>query len=179
MTTTEEAVKTETTQMYRVWINATPEAIWDAITSPEWTDRYGYGGIIEYGDALTAGSEYKLIAGPEMIEAGFTGSMVEGRIVESDPPKRFVQTWQLVMNPELADEPVTTVAYDIQPQPKGVTRLTVTHELDNAPKTAYMVAGHMENPETGEAGGGWAWILSDLKSLLETGEPLGKRATES
>ena len=33
-----------TTQVYRVYINATPQAIWDAITKPEWTDRYGYGG---------------------------------------------------------------------------------------------------------------------------------------
>ena len=37
-----------TTQVYRVWIKATPEAIWDAITKPEWTDRYGYGGIPEF-----------------------------------------------------------------------------------------------------------------------------------
>ena len=45
MTTMEEA--TVTTQVYRVYIKATPQAIWDAITDPEWTDRYGYGGIVE------------------------------------------------------------------------------------------------------------------------------------
>ena len=37
-----------TTQVYRVYIKATPEAIWDAITKPEWTQRYGYGGIPEF-----------------------------------------------------------------------------------------------------------------------------------
>ena len=37
-----------TTQVYRVYIKATPEAIWDAITKPEWTERYGYGGIAEF-----------------------------------------------------------------------------------------------------------------------------------
>ena len=44
-TTTETSV---TTQVYRVYIKATPEAIWDAITKPEWTERYGYGGRVEY-----------------------------------------------------------------------------------------------------------------------------------
>ncbi len=41
--------KTETTtQTYRVFIKATPEAIWDALTKAEWAERYGYGGRIEY-----------------------------------------------------------------------------------------------------------------------------------
>ena len=46
MTTT--VATTATTQVYRVYIKATPEAIWDAITKPEWTQRYGYGGRAEY-----------------------------------------------------------------------------------------------------------------------------------
>ena len=46
-------------------------------------------------------------------------------------------------------------------------RLTVTHELENAPETAEMLAGTQEG-----AGGGWAFVLSDLKTLLETGESL-------
>jgi hypothetical protein len=45
--------------------------------------------------------------------------------------------------------------------------LTVNHELDEAPRTAALVAG-----VAGEAGGGWIWVLSDLKTLLETGRPL-------
>ena len=40
--------ETKTTQVYRVYIKATPQAIWDAITKPEWTERYGYGGRGEY-----------------------------------------------------------------------------------------------------------------------------------
>jgi len=59
-----------TTQIYRVWIKATPEAVWDAITSPEWTDRYGYGGLVEYGD-LTPGTKYRIVAGPAMVAAGY------------------------------------------------------------------------------------------------------------
>ena len=42
MTTT--ATAPATTQVYRVYIRATPQAVWDAITKPEWTERYGYGG---------------------------------------------------------------------------------------------------------------------------------------
>lgn len=53
MTTTNEAV-----QMYRVYIKATPEAIWDAITKPEWTERYGYTGLVDYD--LRPGGEYKV-----------------------------------------------------------------------------------------------------------------------
>jgi uncharacterized protein YndB with AHSA1/START domain len=46
-----------TTQVYRVYSKATPEAIWDAITKPEWTERYGYGGIAEYD--LRRGGAYR------------------------------------------------------------------------------------------------------------------------
>jgi uncharacterized protein YndB with AHSA1/START domain len=41
--------ETGVTQVYRVYIKATPEAIWDAITKPEWTERYGYPGRAEAG----------------------------------------------------------------------------------------------------------------------------------
>src|SRR6185312_8858492 len=47
-----------TTQVYRVYIKATPEAIWDAITKPEWTARYGYTGLVEYD--LRPGGDYKV-----------------------------------------------------------------------------------------------------------------------
>ena len=50
-----------TVQVHRVYIKATPEAIWDAITKPEWTERYGYAARVEYdlrpGGAGTAGDE--------------------------------------------------------------------------------------------------------------------------
>ena len=52
----------------------------------------------------------------------------------------------------------------------GVTRITLTHELAGAPITAGIVSG-----EVAEAGGGWAFILSDLKTMLETGTSLHGR----
>ena len=160
------ATTVATTQVYRVWIKATPQAIWDAITKPEWTDRYGYTGLAEYD--LRPGGAFRVVAGEHMEQAGFTGVMVDGEVVEADPPRRLVQTWRLLMDPELEAEGFTRLTYEIE-EADGSTRLTVIHDLDGAPKLAPMVSGELSG--TG-AGGGWAWILSDLKSLLETGAPL-------
>ena len=56
-----------TTQVYRVYIKATPQAIWDAITKPEWTERYGYGGLVEYD--LRPGGTYRVFASDAMKRA--------------------------------------------------------------------------------------------------------------
>ena len=138
--------------------------------SAEWTDRYGYGGIPNY-NSMQPNSKYTIDAGAGMQAAGITGPIVDGELLEIDPPRRFVQTWRMLMDPGLEAEGFTTLSYDIAEQPGGVTRLTVTHDVSNAPGIASMIAG--ENEEAG-AGGGWAWILSDLKSLLETGSALSR-----
>ena len=164
MTTTETL---QTTQVYRVWIRATPQAIWDAITQPEWTDRYGYTGLAEYD--LRPGGAFRIVAGEEMESHGFKGPMVDGEVIEADPPNKLVQTWRLLMDPQLEAEGFTRLTYEIEDTGEGVTRLTVTHDLEGAPGLATMVSGALE--DTG-AGGGWGWILSDLKSLLETGQRL-------
>ena len=160
------ATNVATVQVYRVWIKATPQAIWDAITKPEWTDRYGYTGLADYD--LRPGGAFRVVAGEAMEKAGFTGTMVDGEVIEADPPRKLVQTWRLLMDPELEAEGFTRVTYEIE-EADGSTRLTVIHDLDGAPRLAPMVSGELSG--TG-AGGGWAWILSDLKSLLETGAPL-------
>ena len=162
-TRTETAVLT---QVYRVYIKATPQAIWDAITKPEWTDRYGYGGTADYD--LTPGAKYEVQAGIGMQAMGVTGPVVDGEILEADEPRRLVQTWRIVMDDGLKAEGFTRLTYEIEPTQYG-TKLTVIHELELAPKLAAMVAGKHE--DTG-AGGGWTWVLSDLKSLLETGKSL-------
>jgi uncharacterized protein YndB with AHSA1/START domain len=166
MTTT-----TATTQVYRVYIRTTPEAVWDAITKPEWTERYGYGGVADYdlrpgGRAISrAGAAMKAVPGvPDVI--------VDGEFIEVDPPRKLVQTWRLVMVENMKDEGFTRLTHEIEPLDGGVTKLTVIHELENAPEVAALVAG--ENEAEG-AGGGWAWSLSDLKSLLESGAPMASR----
>jgi uncharacterized protein YndB with AHSA1/START domain len=157
----------QTTQVYRVWIRATPQAIWDAITKPEWTDRYGYTGLAEYD--LRPGGAFRVVSGEEMESAGYKGPMVDGEVIEADPPNKLVQTWRLVMDPQMEAEGFTRLTYEIEEIGDGVAKLTVTHDLEGAPGLATMVSGGLE--DTG-AGGGWSWILSDLKSLLETGKRL-------
>jgi hypothetical protein len=75
----------------------------------------------------------------------------------------------MMMSPELAAEGFTRLTYEIGEPVDGVTRLTVVHDLSGAPKMALLTSGTMEH--TG-AGGGWSWVLSGLKTLLETGVPL-------
>jgi uncharacterized protein YndB with AHSA1/START domain len=70
MTSTETAAAaqaTGTTQVYRVWIRATPERIWQAITDPEWNARYGFGAPGEY--ELHAGGAYRSFATEDMKQA--------------------------------------------------------------------------------------------------------------
>jgi uncharacterized protein YndB with AHSA1/START domain len=95
--------------------------------------------------------------------------IIDGEILESDPPRRLSLTWRMLMDPGLQAEGFTRLTYEIEPTQGAGTRLTVIHELDGAPSLAAMVAGEHEAQG---AGGGWAWVLSDLKSLLETGSRL-------
>ena len=79
-----------------------------------------------------------------------TDVIIDGEGLEANPPHRLVTTFRMLMDPDTASE--------------GTTR--ITHELEGAPKLATIVSGSLE--ELG-AGGGHAWVLSDLKTLLETG----------
>ena len=154
-----------TTQTYRVWINATPEAVWAALTEPEQLARYGYGSRVDL--ELRPGGAYRANSTEEMLAFGAPPVMVEGEVLEVDAPRRLVLAWHALFGPEVAGEPATTLTYELEPAVGGVTKLAVTHELDGAPTTAAIVGGVVA-----EAGGGWGWILSDLKTLLETGAPL-------
>jgi hypothetical protein len=74
-----------------------------------------------------------------------------------------VHGWRALYDPELAEEATSRVTWEIDEQEGGVSRLTVTHDqLEGAPRTAESVAG------------GWMYVLSGLKTLLETGEPLAR-----
>jgi uncharacterized protein YndB with AHSA1/START domain len=169
-TTTETAV---TTQVYRVWIKATPQAIWDAITKPEWTERYGYTNRADYdlrpGGAYRSYPSEPMKRGAAAMGIPLSDVVGDGEVIEVDPPHKLVQTWRMLMDPEAAAEGFTRLTYEIAEGRGGVSKLTVTHELEGAPRLALYVGGQAE--ETG-AGGGWAWVLSDLKSLLETGTPM-------
>jgi uncharacterized protein YndB with AHSA1/START domain len=138
---------TQTTQVYSVFIRATPEQVWDAITKAEFTQQYFFGARIEVRD----GRRFSAIGDTEWDE----------EVLEADPPRKLVHGWTSAYDPEAAAEEPSRVTWEIEPQDGGVTKLTVVHDqLEGAPKTAESVAG------------GWMYVLSGLKTLLETGQPL-------
>jgi uncharacterized protein YndB with AHSA1/START domain len=156
-----------TTQIYRIFIRATPQAIWDAITKPEWTQRFGYGLRDDY--ELRPGGKYRGYANDGMRAMGMPEVAVDGEVIEADPPRKLVTTWRMAMDPSMAAEGFTRLTYEIEEGMGGVSRLSVIHDVAGTPGHAAMVAGDRQGPG---AGGGWTWILSDLKSLLESGEQM-------
>jgi uncharacterized protein YndB with AHSA1/START domain len=156
-----------TTQVHEIYIEAEPQAIWDAITKPEWTTKYGYAGPVEYD--LRPGGVFRARATPPMVAMGMPDVVLDGEVVEVDPPRRLVQTYRFLFSDAMKAEGFTRITWEIEPTQSGFSRLTVTHELEGAPTMAAMVANKFSEMGTG----GWTWILSDLKSLLETGKRMG------
>ena len=138
-----------TTQVYRVFIKATPEQVWEAITNPDFTEKYFYGVRIDTKPTLRVTHAYD-----------GSDSYGEDPVLEWDPPKRLVHGWHSKWNPELAAEEPSRVTWEIVPRGE-VCLLTVTHDdFDEGSKSYKSVRL------------GWNPILSGLKTLLETGEPL-------
>jgi hypothetical protein len=93
--------------------------------------------------------------------------IIRGEVLVAEPPYKLVTTFRMLMDPEIAKEPATRISYEIAELPNGVCSLTLTHELEGAPRLAAILSGQWESQG---AGGGHAWVLSDLKTLLETGK---------
>lgn len=135
----------QATQVYQVFIKATPEEIWDAITKPEFTQKYFYGTSVHVTSEVFDGA-----------------GAAQGTVVEFEPAHRLVHSWRALYDPEMAAEQESRVTWEIERQDGGYSLLTVVHDhLEGAPKTAESVSGV-----------GWMLVLSGLKTLLETGEPL-------
>ena len=138
----------QATQVYQVFIRATPERIWQAITNAEFTERYFYGTRID----TTA--DRRLTQWEKQVG--------EDPVLEWDPPRKLVHGWHSKWNDELSAEEPSRVSWELEAQDDGTTLLTVVHDqLEGAPKTAASVSGP-----------GWTRVLSGLKTLLETCEPL-------
>ena len=157
------------TQVYRIFIRATPQAIWDAITRPEWTQRWGYGLRDEYD--LRPGGEYRGYANEGMIATGMSGVIVDGEVIEADPPRKLVITWRMAIDPTLRSEGFTRLTYEIEEGRDGVSRLSVIHDVTGKPGYAAMISGDKQGPG---ANAGWTWILSDLKTMLESGAAMAR-----
>ncbi|WP_127792230.1 SRPBCC domain-containing protein [Agromyces sp. LHK192] len=136
--------------IYHVFIRAEAQAIWEAITRADRTAQYFY------GVAIDTDADGRHSIGPDGSDWG-----VE-QVVEFDPHRRLVHEWTSSYDPDLADEPASRVTWEIEPRDGGVCLVTLTHDrLEGSPRTAADVAGP-----------GWSWVLSSMKSLIETGAAL-------
>jgi uncharacterized protein YndB with AHSA1/START domain len=134
--------------VYVIYIRTTPERLWEALTQPEFTRQYWYG--MHQDCDWTPGSPWRLVfADGRVADAG--------DIVEADPPRRVVIRWRNEFRPELKREGDSRCTIELEPL-EGVVRLTITHGID-VPDSKLVEA----------VSGGWPKILSNLKSLLETG----------
>ncbi len=141
-------------QIYQIFIKATPDAIWDAITKPEFSERYFYGSRVETTGEVGTPFRYHSPDGSSL--------WADESVLESDRPRRLVVGWRSLYDPSLVDEPSSRVTWEVEPQEGGFSLLTVTHDqLDDAPGTAANVTGV-----------GWMRVLSGLKTVLETGTNL-------
>ena len=143
---------TKPRQVYQVYINASPEKVWQAITNPEFTTRYFYGSYVE--------STFQPKATLTHYSGDRSAVMVEGEIVEADPPRRLVHTWNIRYDPKFAGDEPSQVTWEIASEDGQVSKLTVIHEFESEDATFHEVAS------------GWSWVVSNLKTLLETGEAL-------
>jgi uncharacterized protein YndB with AHSA1/START domain len=137
---------------YEVYIRATPEQVWSAITDPEMTRQYFHG--TSFDRPPSPGERYSTSTSDGR-------PAVDGTIEVMDPPRRMVQTWHTLYDAEMAAEPVSQVEWIVEEAGEGLTRLRVVHgDLAQSPQTWASVRY------------GWVWILDGLKTLLETGSPL-------
>jgi uncharacterized protein YndB with AHSA1/START domain len=138
--------------VYTIYIASTPEKVWEALTSAEFSRKYFFGFAVEA--ELKTGGAF-IVRAPD-------GSLhISGEVIECDPPRRLTITWN-VNWPALVEKlGPTLVTYEIEPSGEAV-RLTLTESHDR-PIDDDILSGGRE---------GWPAILSSLKSLLETGQPL-------
>jgi uncharacterized protein YndB with AHSA1/START domain len=162
----ESSSKTSVTRVHEIYIKAPQEQIWEAITKPDWTARYGYRAPIEL--EARPGSRYRYRPNDEMRSMGLPETIIDGEVYEADPPNKLVYSYRWLFTEETRAEGYSRVTWQIEPTTAGFCRLTVTHEMDSAPLMAAATIAKYSD----QGGGGWNWVLSDLKSLLETGRSM-------
>jgi uncharacterized protein YndB with AHSA1/START domain len=140
----------KSTFVYVTYIRTTPERLWSALTDDvQFMKQYWFGS--HCASQWTQGSSWKMVSGD--------GSITDdGEIVESDPPRRLVILWQHQDKPELKAEGQSLCTMELEPNGTAV-KLSVTHTIERDP-SKFIAA----------VSGGWPKILSNLKSLLESGE---------
>jgi len=139
----------ESSFVYVTFIRTTPERLWSALTDPEFMKEYWFGTHLK--------TDWKPGARWEMIHSD--GRVTDaGEVVEFDPPRRMVLNWQHELRPEWKAEGVARCTIELEPVSDAV-KLTVTHTMEREDSKLIQAVS-----------GGWPRILSNLKSLLETGQ---------
>ena len=136
------------TFVYVTYIRTTPQKLWTALTDPEFTRQYWFGMRAESG--WTKGSPWKLVSGDGQV-------FDVGGIVEADAPRRLVIRWHHKLKPDLEAEGPSQCTMELEAEGSAV-KLTVTHAIEREPSKLIAAVS-----------GGWPKVLSNLKSLLETG----------
>jgi uncharacterized protein YndB with AHSA1/START domain len=145
--------------VYVSYIRTTPEKLWSALTDVQFMKQYWFGMHCE--SQWTAGSSWKMVSGDgEVYDAG--------EIVEAEPLRRLVIHWQHQKSPELKAEGDSRCTIELEPSGTAV-KLSITHTIEREPSKLITAVS-----------GGWPKIISNLKSLLETGTTVlqdpGKKA---
>jgi uncharacterized protein YndB with AHSA1/START domain len=135
--------------VYVTYIRTTPEKLWQALTSSEFSRRYWFGTDLQSG--WTIGSPFALVTGGKTTDVG--------KILEADPPRRLSYTFEHILNDDMRQEGASKVVFVLEPY-GDLVKLTLTHEGFT---NIRLLAG---------ISSGWPAILSNLKSLLETGDAL-------
>jgi uncharacterized protein YndB with AHSA1/START domain len=138
--------------VYTIYIAATPEKVWQALTAAEFSRKYFFGFAVE--TELKAGYAF-IVRAPD-------GSVhIDGQVIECDPPRKLTVTWNVNWPALIEKLGPTLVTYEIEPAGNSV-RLTMTEAHDRPIDDDILSGGRQ----------GWPAILSSLKSLLETGTAL-------
>ena len=136
--------------IYVTYIETTPEKLWEALTSSDFTRRYWFDTELR--------SDWKVGSPLALVMKGVTTD--RGEILEADRPQRLSYSFRHVQNAELSKEPPSRVVFDLE-QHGDLVKLTLTHE--NFAEGSELLDGISR---------GWPAIMSSLKSLLESGTAL-------
>ena len=137
------------TFVYVTYIRTTQQRLWSALTQDsEFMKRYWFGVYCE--SQWTPGSSWKMVHSDGQVSDA-------GEILESEPPRRLVIRWRHEGRPELKAEGESRCVIELEPSGPAI-KLSITHTIER------------ERSKLIEAvSGGWPKIMSNLKSLLETG----------
>ena len=134
--------------VYVSYIRTTPQRLWSALTTPDFMSEYWFGMRIE--TEWKRGAQWKMLFPDGRVADA-------GEILECDPPRRLVLKWRNEFRPELKAEGDAQCVIELEPEPDAV-KLTITHSI-----------GRADSKFIAAVSNGWPKVLSNLKSLLETG----------